>query len=445
MKQKTKNMDVRKLVLTAILSALIVVMTVVPYTGYISYGIIEITTLHIVVILGAVLLGWKLGAAIGLVWGITCLVRAYATVIYLPFGFGNPFVSVLPRVLVGAVAALVFAALGRTRLRKTVSLGIATVAASLTNTVLVLTAMSIYTHNTNVYEIVKSILATLVGVNGVIEIVAAVLIVPAIYFVLQPHESVLGIDFGASMTKLAVVRNGRCIRSLRKADDESLESALERIGTGDVHRVAITGVGASFFTGDIAGLPTTRVEEFASLYRGASKCARKLNTLVVSVGTGTSFLRVTPLRSWHVGGTGVGGGMLLGMSKRLLGIDDLNELMALARQGDLANVDLLLKDVCSGTISNLTETTTVANLQKLANASEADTALGILNLTFQTIGVMASFAVKTHMTRTIIMVGTITDMPIAEEILEPVAALHHVKFIIPDHAPFVTAIGAALI
>ena len=49
----------RELVLTAILSALIIVMTVVPYTGYITVGVVEITTLHIVVALGACFLGWK--------------------------------------------------------------------------------------------------------------------------------------------------------------------------------------------------------------------------------------------------------------------------------------------------------------------------------------------------------------------------------------------------
>ena len=49
-KRKT---DTRNLVRAGILSALIIVMTVVPYTGYINYGLVEITTLHIVVAVGA--------------------------------------------------------------------------------------------------------------------------------------------------------------------------------------------------------------------------------------------------------------------------------------------------------------------------------------------------------------------------------------------------------
>lgn len=437
-----KSESLRKLVAASILSALIVVMSVMPFTGYISYGMIEITTLHILVILGAVLLDWKYGALLGLVWGVTCLIRAYVTVIYLPFGFGNPLVSVLPRILVGAVAGLVFGALQKTRVRTTVSLLAATVAGTLTNTVLVLTAMSVFCR-TSMADAISTIIKTLISVNGSIELVAAIVIVPAIYFVLQPHESVLGIDFGASTVKLAVVQRSRCLNAVRKLDDESLEAAIDRVGAAGVSRVAITGVGASFIEGNIRGLPTKRVDEFISMYRGAERCSKKRNCLIVSVGTGTSFVRLTPLRAWHVGGTGIGGGMLRGLATKLCGTGDLAELTELAKNGRYENIDLLLSDVCSGTISNLRPETTVANLQKLDTASREDIALGILNLTFQSIGVMAAFAVQKHLTRTIVVVGTITDMPIAADIFAEVAKLHDVAFVIPDNAPFVTAIGAA--
>ena len=63
-KRKT---DTKNLVRAGILSALIIVMTVVPYTGYINYGLVEITTLHIVVAVGAVMLGWQYGAVLGFV------------------------------------------------------------------------------------------------------------------------------------------------------------------------------------------------------------------------------------------------------------------------------------------------------------------------------------------------------------------------------------------
>ena len=71
-KRKTNTRD---LVRAGILSALIIVMTVVPYTGYINYGLVEITTLHIVVAVGAVMLGWQYGAVLGFVIPLSTVIQ----------------------------------------------------------------------------------------------------------------------------------------------------------------------------------------------------------------------------------------------------------------------------------------------------------------------------------------------------------------------------------
>lgn len=440
---KQRTLNVRRLTLAAVLSALILVMTVVPYTGYIYYGLIEITTLHIVVAVGAVMLGWQYGAVLGAVWGVSCILRALTNPLWAPFV--NPLISLVPRILVGAAAGAVAELLRKKQCRPAVISAVSAAVATLTNTVLVLTALKLFSAVLAGAPLLGTIYSTLIAVNGVIEMVAAIVIVPAVTAAVQPRELVLGVDIGASTTKLALVRRGRCVRAIRKGDEETLDAALERLGIGGVKRAVLTGVGASYIQGDIAGLPTKRVDEFLSLSRGASHCAKNSNCLVVSVGTGTSFTRVTPIRSWHVGGTGLGGGMIMGLSRRLLGTSDMEELQRLAEQGDLARIDLQLQDVCAGTISNLTATTTVANLSKAAETSSSeDMAAGLCNMLFQSIGVMAAFAVKKHMTRTVVLVGTITDWPIAKRSFDDVAALHHVRFIIPEHAPFATAIGAAM-
>lgn len=439
-----RNPKLRRMVLASIFCALIIVMSIVPYTGYISYGIVEITTLHIVVILGAVLLGWVYGAILGFVWGVTCLIRAYVTAIYLPFGFGNPLVSVLPRILVGLFAGLVFAALSKTRLNKTISIILSTLVGVLTNTTLVLSAMNIYCNAFGI-DTLKSILMTLVGVNGVIELGAAVVLVPLIYFALQPREKVLGVDIGASATKIALVRGRVVERTLLKTDDETLAEALERFGPCGAARVAVTGVGSDSLTEPILGLPTKHVDEFRALSLGARLLGKQVNCLVASVGTGTSFVRITPFGCWHLGGTGVGGGMLRSLSLRLCRTDSVNELFALAEQGDPAKIDLNLSDVCKGTISNLNPATTVANLYKLTpESAQADTARGLVTLVLQSIGVMSALAVKTHLTRRVVLVGTIMQQrPLTQQILNEVAQLQHVRFLIPDDAAFATAIGAA--
>ena len=439
-KRKT---DTRNLARAGILCALIIVMTVVPYTGYIYYGLIEITTLHIVVAVGAVLLGWQYGAVLGLVWGITCMLRALTNPLWAPFV--NPLISVVPRIFVGAVGGLVAQGLRKLKLRSGLVSGISAAAATLTNTVLVLSALKLFSTLLTGVPLFGTIYTTLIGVNGSIEFVAAILLVPVIVAAIKPRELVLGIDIGASTTKFALVKNGKCVKEYRKPDGQSFDEALDQFGYAGVRRIAVTGVGASFIKGNLRGIPTVRKDEFASVARGASKLSRKFNTLIVSVGTGTSFTRMTPVRAWHVGGTGLGGGLLKGLSGRLCKVDDMDELQKLATEGDLHAIDLQLMDVCEGTISHLKPNTTVASMSKLGEDTAcADLAAGLCNMIFQAIGVMAVFAAKRHFTRTIVLVGTITDWPIAQRSLDEVAELHHVKFIVPDHAAFATAIGAAL-
>ena len=438
-----KKIETRKLTTAGVLAALIVVMTVVPYTGYIPIGATEMTTLHIVVAVGAVMLGWRYGAFLGLVWGVTCVLRATTNPLWAPFI--NPLISVLPRILVGVAAGLCMQALRKRNCRPSLAASLSAAAATVTNTVLVLTAMKLFDSTYAGMPLFGTIYTSLIAVNGVIELIASIVLVPSVINVLLPRTLVLGVDVGTSTTKLALLQRGRCIKSLLKPDDQPLEAAVRSFGVSGVKTLMLTGVGASYIEGDLCGVPTRRVDEFTALSRGAAKLAKKSNCLVVSIGTGTSFTRVTPFHAWHIGGSGMGGGTLKGLSERLLGIADMNALQQLAKDGSLAGIDLQLKDVCAGTISNLNPESTVSNLGKLDAAdAAADVAAGLCNMIFQNIGVMAAFAVKKHWTRTIVLVGTIMDWPVSHRSLDDVAALHNVKFVIPEHAAFATAVGAAL-
>ena len=65
----------KELTETALFVAVIIVMSAVPFLGYIPLGPINATTLHIPVIIGAILFGWKRGALLGGVFGLTSLVK----------------------------------------------------------------------------------------------------------------------------------------------------------------------------------------------------------------------------------------------------------------------------------------------------------------------------------------------------------------------------------
>jgi len=176
-------LNIKKLTLASVFAALIIVFTIVPNLGYISTGAVEITTLHIVTILGSVFLGWKYGAVLGGIWGLTCFARAFTNPLWILFT--NPLISVLPRILVGLVAGALFEALSKTKWSKILCAGISAAAATLTNTVLVLSSMYIFGGMIESYaaffEMFKTIITTVISLNGTIELAAAILMIPAIY------------------------------------------------------------------------------------------------------------------------------------------------------------------------------------------------------------------------------------------------------------------------
>lgn len=186
MTASTKRPDIRSLAMAGILCALIGVMTLIPQTGYIAIPALQvaITTLHIPVIIGAILLGPGWGAVIGGFWGVTCLIKAFVMPTSVTdFLFQNPLISVAPRILVGVAAALVYRAL-RKRLgekNRMLTFYLTGIAGALTNTILVLTLLGLFSA-----EVLKMLGGSLWGVftvvitvNGLLEIIVAPILVAA--------------------------------------------------------------------------------------------------------------------------------------------------------------------------------------------------------------------------------------------------------------------------
>ncbi len=132
----------RTIVIAGVLSAISILLAVTPIGYLITIAGISATTMHIPVIIGAVLEGPVVGALIGLVFGVTSLIRAAVA----PNGpidpfFINPLLSVLPRLLIGPAAWLAWRSLRRW---PTVGLVAAGIAGSVTNTVLVLLMLGLF-------------------------------------------------------------------------------------------------------------------------------------------------------------------------------------------------------------------------------------------------------------------------------------------------------------
>jgi uncharacterized membrane protein len=136
-------------------------------------------------------LGPSYGALVGGVWGISCILRALTNPLWVQFGFANPLISLVPRIIVGLVAALAFVILRKLKCPKILASVFSAILGTLTNTVLVLGALTLFggMKGLNFAEYFDSVIKTLIGINGIIEIVLAAIVVPLIF---APLSKILG-------------------------------------------------------------------------------------------------------------------------------------------------------------------------------------------------------------------------------------------------------------
>lgn len=264
----------------------------------------------------------------------------------------------------------------------------------------------------------------------------------------------IGIDVGISTTKIVGVCDGKVVSPLRiRATDPitSLYGAFgkylydNKIALSDVEQVMLTGVGAAYVDKPVYGLPTMKAEEFIADGLGAQYESRLSKMIVVSMGTGTSIVQCDGDQIEHIGGIGVGGGTLSGLSRLLLKTDDINQIAAMATKGDISNINLLIGDISAQPLPGLPMDATAslfANAQ--ANASREDIALGLICLVLQSIGSATILSALRSGIRDFVMIGNLTLLPQCKVIFPMMERLYNVHFIIPKYSEFCTAIGAAL-
>ena len=174
--------DTRKLTQLALLIAIQLILSFTPLGFIILPGMVSITIMHIPVIVGGIVMGPMYGGILGLVFGLLSMYKATtaATSVvdqaFSPFLSGAPVQSIImcivPRVLLGVVAALLFRALEKRIKSKGLAIAISAAVASVMHTVLVLGCLWALFDSLPL----KSVFLTLVTVNGFSEIAVAVIV-----------------------------------------------------------------------------------------------------------------------------------------------------------------------------------------------------------------------------------------------------------------------------
>lgn len=147
---KTKRHDTRWMVSVALMAAIVIVLANTPL-GMIQLPIIKATTVHIPVIIGAILLGPGAGAILGAVFGICSLISNTMAPTLLSFAF-SPFmsasgipgaikaiwISVGCRILIGVAAGWLWKLLTRLKVNQSIGLLLTGFVGSMVNTITVM-------------------------------------------------------------------------------------------------------------------------------------------------------------------------------------------------------------------------------------------------------------------------------------------------------------------
>ena len=274
---------------------------------------------------------------------------------------------------------------------------------------------------------------------------------------------VIGIDVGGSTTKIVGFRkeDGKisliepqfvrandpltaCYGAFGKFTDEN------RLEISDVDKVMMTGVGSSFVKRNLYGLDCVHVPEFTSIGLGGLYISGLDEAIVVSMGTGTAIVHAKRNGEMkYLGGTGVGGGTIMGLSRLLLQAESIEHISDYAETGDLSKIDLRIGDFSTKeNLASLASDLTASNFGNVSDiATREDIALGILNMVFETIAMVSVFAAREAGVKDIVLTGNLTRFPHCERKFRELNSPQYnygVNFIIPENSRFSTVIGTAL-
>lgn len=265
-------------------------------------------------------------------------------------------------------------------------------------------------------------------------------------------NNMIGIDAGGSLIKIAYEENGRL--HFRKQPIGEMDDALGWLKlVSSNKRVSLTGgragkIKAKFFP------DAEIIDEFTAACEGANYLMMKQGlsigkkSLLINIGTGTSWFKIEGEHYDRVLGSGIGGGTFMGMGNLLAEPSDFTSLVSLSAAGEKGNVDLLVKDIYHPEESPIPGDLTASNFAKteaISTSSAADKVASVLNMIAETITLLTVQTAALHNTKRVIFIGsTLAGNKPLQECLDFYCKMSGLEPTFLQNGEFSGAIGALL-
>ena len=234
-----------------------------------------------------------------------------------------------------------------------------------------------------------------------------------------PDEDAAGVDAGGTLVKIAYIKDGT--RRLRKFRSDRLEEAAEWLRTElpDAPVCLTGGKGAKLAA--LIGRGTKMVPEFEATCLGIRlllpDAVRESAFLLANVGTGTSVHVIDGERHRRVGGTGLGGGTIVGLSRLLAGIDEYDAIVAAASRGDRAAADLKVRHIYEGLEPPIDGELTASNFGRVqpgsaigdgqaGSISREDALASVIGMVGEAVATLCVSAADANGVKTIVYIGS---------------------------------------
>lgn len=269
-------------------------------------------------------------------------------------------------------------------------------------------------------------------------------------------STLIGIDTGGTLTKLAYLnkQNELTLTVFPSNDMHLVKQWLE--AHPQVEEIGLTGGRTEQLLDVLKTMKSIEyIVEFEATLKGVryllEKEGHKIDqSIITNIGTGTSIHYMDGNIHKRVGGTGIGGGTLIGLSTIMTGISDFDDIKVHAAQGQREGIDLLVKDIYQGMDTPIDGNLTASNFGKVgitknrefAKTDVLATTQGLVGEVITTLSIQLA---EQHKAKHIVYIGsTLTDNMQLKKVIEHYTLLKkHTPIFVKD-CGFSGAVGALL-
>ncbi|MBD8025170.1 type II pantothenate kinase [Ureibacillus sp. Re31] len=269
-------------------------------------------------------------------------------------------------------------------------------------------------------------------------------------------QNVIGIDAGGTLTKLAYIneQNEMAFEIFPSNDFSKVKTWLEK--HPHIEEIGLTGGRTKQLLNVLKTMKSIQyLVEFEATFKGVKYLLNKSgydieNAIISNIGTGTSIHYMEGYSHIRVGGTGIGGGTLTGLSTIMTGVSDFNEITSNAALGSRENIDLFVKDIFQGMEPPIEGHLTASNFGNVSILKDTKyeikdllaTIQGLVGEVITTLSIQ--FAEEKKANEIIYIGSTLTNNEHLKEVISNYTILKKHKPVFLDDCGFTGAIGALL-